>query len=144
VPRGNAAIDNCRKDVPRPQQNTAPAPSDGGQAPGGAVSGVGEPHYTLPSGAVLTTQRAGEFWFLDAARGFQVQVRHTPWHGNNHVAAITAVAVRVGRHRVSIYVDGTVRLEGQPPDCLTKLLKKGKKPIYYQRDIPNSLTSLLG
>lgn len=114
VPRGNAAINNCRKDVPKPQQNRAPAPSGGSQAPGGAAAGVGEPHYTLPSGAVLTTQRAGEFWLLDAARDFQVQVRHTPWHGSKHVAAITAVAVRVGRHRVSIYVDGTVRLEGQP------------------------------
>lgn len=95
-------------------QDTAPPPSGGSQAPGGTAAGVGEPHYTLPSGAVLTTQRAGEFWLLDAARDFQVQVRHTAWHGSNHVAAITAVAVRVGRHRASIYVDGTVRQEGQP------------------------------
>lgn len=114
APTGNAAINDCRKDIPKPQQDTARPPSGSSQAPGGAAAGVGEPHYTLPSGAVLTTQRAGEFWLLDAARDFQVQVRHTPWQGSHHVAAITAVAVRVGRHRVSIYVDGTVRLEGQP------------------------------
>lgn len=121
TPRRNDAIDTCRKqDAAKPPAPsgvapTGPTPAGGGADAHGTQHGggvVGEPHYIAPSGAVFSTQRAGEFWLLRSARDAQIQVRQEPWHGSASVAAVTAVAVRAGARRIGVYADG-VRVDGQ-------------------------------
>ncbi|MFC6839007.1 hypothetical protein ACFQGW_03070 [Xanthomonas theicola] len=80
----------------------------------GGAKGAGEPHYRLPSGRILTTQRAGEFWLLDASDGTRIQVRQSPWRESRSVSAIAAVAAQVDAHRVHIDVDGRVLIDGKP------------------------------
>lgn len=128
-PAANRAIDTCRMQ-PDPPPAEPPGPSGHGGAsgqgpskeersagsdhrPAGGGSGAGEPHYRLPGGLTLSTQRAGEFWLLDAPDGTRIQVRQVPWSGSRQVAAIDAVATRVGAHRVGIYADGRVLVDGK-------------------------------
>ncbi|GKS88679.1 hypothetical protein [Acidovorax sp. SUPP2539] len=111
-PATNPSIGTCRMQAPPPP---APVPAPGGgQAPAGGAKGTGEPHYRLPGGQTLTTQRAGEFWLLDASDGTRIQVRQSPWRESRSVSAISAVAAQVGAHRVHIDVDGRVLIDGKP------------------------------
>lgn len=130
APAANRAIDTCRTEPDPPP----PAPSDGPPGAGGAsgtgaskgdrsagsdhrpsgyATGTGEPHYRLPGGQSLTTQRAGEFWLLDSPDGVRIQVRQVPWRGSRQVAAIGAIAAQVGEHRVGVYADGRVLVDGK-------------------------------
>lgn len=124
APTRNAAIDECRKAnaaAPETPPTNVPASTGGSGGAGGAGAHasqarggvVGEPHYIAPSGAVFSTQRAGEFWLLRSTRDAQIQVRQEPWHGSDSVAAVTAVAIRIGARRVGVYADG-VRVDGRP------------------------------
>ncbi len=113
APAPNSAIDTCRME-PDPPPSPQPAGPAGDQKPTGQATGTGEPHYRLPGGQTLSTQRAGEFWLLDAADGTRIQVRQVPWRGSRQVTAIGAITAQVGPHRVGVYVDGRVLVDGKP------------------------------
>lgn len=110
APAANAAIDTCRLEPDPPPPPAGPAD---GQKPAGHASGTGEPHYRIPAGLTLSTQRAGEFWLLDAPDGTRIQVRQVPWGQSRQVAAIGAIAARVGTQRVGVYADGRVLVDGK-------------------------------
>lgn len=110
APTANAAIDTCRMEPDLPPPPAGPAD---GQKPVGHASGTGEPHYRLPGRHTLSTQRAGEFWLLEAPDGTRVQVRQVPWGQSRQVAAIGAIAAQVGAHRVGVYADGRVLVDGK-------------------------------
>lgn len=71
-------------------------------------SSTGEPHITTTNGARYDFQAAGEFTFLRDA-GLEIQVRHSPIATKPNptgapapcVSINSAVAARVGRHRVT-------------------------------------------
>ena len=98
------------------------ANSGAGSAPvppaAGGGSGMGDPHYVSADGALVSTQKAGEFWAMDSTRGLRLQTRQEPWHGSRQVAGITAIAAGVGARRLGIYVlpQARVLLDGQPLD----------------------------
>jgi hypothetical protein len=109
-PSANEAINTCRMQPDQP----APPPSPiNAEKPGGKASGTGDPHYRLPGGQTLTTQRAGEFWLLDSVDGTKMQVRQIPWRQSRQVTAIGAVAARIGAHRVGVYADGRVSIDSK-------------------------------
>jgi hypothetical protein len=131
APAANRAIDTCRTEPdPPPGPSDGPAGAGGapganeqgaghgnsggaGQRPVGGATGTGEPHYRLPGGLTLSTQRAGEFWLLDASDGTRIQVRQAPWRGSRQVAAISAIAAQVGTQRIGVYADGRVMVDGK-------------------------------
>lgn len=128
APAANRAIDTCRTEPdPPPGPSDGPAGAGGasgqgtgqgnsggaGQRPAGGATGTGEPHYRLPGGRTLSTQRAGEFWLLDAPDGTRIQVRQVPWGQSRQVAAIGAIAAQAGTHRVGVYADGRVLVDGK-------------------------------
>ena len=128
APAANRAIHTCRTQPdpqpapPEPPRHGDPSGQGSGKEDGssgsdhrpiGYANGTGEPHYRLPSGQTLSTQRAGEFWLLDSPDGTRVQVRQVPWRGSRQVAAIGAIAAQVRPHRVGIYVDGRVMVDGK-------------------------------
>lgn len=105
------------------------------------ANAVGDPHITTVDGLHYDFQSAGEFVALRAASGLEIQTRHTPvataaaitdpYSGlTSGVSINTAVAARVGRHRVSLQPDTSgapasagllLRLDGVP----TKLPEYG-------------------
>ena len=112
VPAPNSAIDTCRME-PDPPPSPPPAGPADDQKPTGQAAGTGEPHYRLPGGQTLSTQRAGEFWLLDVADGTRIQVRQVPGRDSRQVAAIGAIAAQVGASRVGVYADGRVLVDGK-------------------------------
>jgi hypothetical protein len=110
APKANTAIDTCRNEQDPPPPPAGP-PDD--QKPAGHASGTGEPHYRLPGGLTLSTQRAGEFWLLDAPDGTRIQVRQVPWGQSRDVAAIGAIAAQIGTQRIGVYADGRVMVGGK-------------------------------
>ncbi|MBW8852221.1 MAG: hypothetical protein JF600_15710, partial [Xanthomonadales bacterium] len=81
--------------------------------PAGQPTCIGEPHYRLSGGQTLSTRRAGEFWLLEASDGTHVQVRQVPRGQSRQVAAIGAIAAQVDAHRVGVYLDGRVLIDGK-------------------------------
>ncbi len=83
------------------------------QPPSGNPSGRGDPHITTSNGVQYDFQSAGEFVYLRAGNGLEIQTRQTPVSTasvvgpNAHtgltscVSINTAVAARVGKHRVT-------------------------------------------
>ena len=112
APAPNSAIDKCRME-PDPPPSPPPAGPADDQKPTGQAAGTGEPHYRLPGGQTLSTQRAGEFWLLDSPDGTRIQVRQVPWDQSRQVAAIGAIAAQVGAQRVGVYADGRVLVDGK-------------------------------
>lgn len=112
APAPNTAIDTCRME-PDPPPPPPPAGPAGDQKPTGQATGTGEPHYRLPGGQTLSTQRAGEFWLLDSPDSTRIQVRQVPWGQSRQVAAIGAIAAQVGAQRVGVYADGRVLVDGK-------------------------------
>ncbi len=107
----------------------------GGQAEqvcsGADALAVGDPHLTTVDGLHYDFQSAGEFVALRGRNGLEIQTRHTPvsiasaitdpYIGLNSAVSInTAVAVRVGKHRVTVQTANTatpsllVRVDGLP------------------------------
>ncbi len=87
-------------------------PDDG--APGkGPSGGIGEPHYLTEDGVSITTQRLGEYVLSTGVAGQQVQARAQAWKKSPSAAAITALAFGVDGQRLTVEVDGTVRLDGK-------------------------------
>jgi len=113
--------------TPRPRPTPpATSPSPGGPGSGSPGSGpcrsgcaesIGDPHLTTVDGTEYEFQGAGEFVLLRGAGGtVEVQVRYEPLFRESEydVSVHTAVAARVGDHRVGWYDTGELRVDGEP------------------------------
>src|SRR5690606_3967290 len=83
----------------------------------GCAESIGDPHLTTVDGTEYEFQGAGEFVLLrGAAGGVGIQVRYEPLFRDSDygVSVRTAVAARVGDHRVGWYDTGEVRVDGEP------------------------------
>ncbi|MEO6629168.1 MAG: hypothetical protein ABIP03_11450, partial [Aquihabitans sp.] len=96
-------------DIPAPEFG---AP-DGGPPGKGPSGGIGEPHYLTEDGASITTQRLGEYVLSTGVEGQEIQARTEAWKKSPSAAAITALAFGVEGQRLTVDVDGTVRLDGE-------------------------------
>ena len=117
----------------------SPAPSASGKRPvatgrkpprcgGQCASSIGDPHMRTVDGVGYDFQAAGEFTLLQTPDGeVDVQVRQEPADGPERgiVSNTTAVAARVGDHRVGVYltpaglelrVDGVIQAGAGPFD----------------------------
>ena len=83
----------------------------------------GDPHINTINGIHYDFQNAGEFVALRDANGMEIQTRQTPVPGAEHVSINTAIAARVGKHRVTWQPDTPddskssglqLRIDGQP------------------------------
>ncbi len=83
----------------------------------------GDPHLTTFDGFNYDFQAAGEFTLVRATDGMEIQVRYEPI--SETVSVTTAVAIRVGEHRIGIYRDGK------------RLLVDGA-PVAGQADLPGA------
>jgi hypothetical protein len=73
----------------------------------------GDPHLTTFDGFNYDFQAAGEFTLVRGTDGLEIQVRYEPI--SDAVTVTTAVAVRVGEHRIGIYRDGgRILIDGAP------------------------------
>lgn len=100
-------------DIPAPKYG----PPDGGAPGKGPSGGIGEPHYLTEDGANITTQRLGEYVLSTGVEGQEVQARTQAWKKSPSAAAITALAFGVDGQRLTVDIDGTVRIDGeQAPD----------------------------
>jgi len=70
----------------------------------------GDTHILTVNGIHYDFQAAGEFVALRDANGLEIQTRQTPVSGKEHVSINTAIAARVGQHRVTWQPN----LSGQP------------------------------
>jgi hypothetical protein len=96
-------IDNpCEEEEPEP---TAAGPSTpwGGEGDRASGTSYGDPHIITYDGYRYSFQTMGEFWLTAATDGhFQVQARQGQIPGRP-LSMNTAVAMRVGGHRLAIY-----------------------------------------
>jgi hypothetical protein len=94
---------------------SGPGP-EGSPCAGGCAGSNGDPHLTTVDGHRYDFQAAGEFTLLRSPDGsLEIQGRQEPWAGSDHLSVNTAIAARVGSHRVGIYADGDllqVRIDG--------------------------------
>jgi hypothetical protein len=96
---------------PKPEQIRVPT--------GGCSScarSVGDPHLTPLAGPAYDFQATGEYTLLRSTDGrAEIQVRQQPAGDSTTVAVNTAVAARVGDHRIGVYRHGEeieVRIDG--------------------------------
>jgi hypothetical protein len=80
----------------------------------------GDPHLRTVNAHSYNLQATGEYTLLRSPDGtVEIQARHEPWSGSpTDVTVNTAVAARVGTHRVGVYAPGgaqvlIVRLDGK-------------------------------
>jgi hypothetical protein len=102
----------------------------------------GDPHFTTVDGVHFDFQSAGEFVTLRDGNGMQIQTRHTgvtaapavanPYTGLTSCVSInTAVAARVGTHRITYESSGTgasgmqLRVDGTPATLGTQGITLG-------------------
>ncbi len=79
-------------------------------APGGTLGTTwGDPHLVSFDGAHFDFQQVGEFILAKSNHdAFEVQVRERPWENSSlTIAENSAVAFKVGSHRVGIYVNSS-------------------------------------
>ena len=114
-----------------------------GEAASGDAAGRGDPHLTSFDGVNFDFQGSGEFVYLRSARGLEIQARHAavptagvpppnPYTGlASCVSVTTAIAARVGRHRVTFQPRFTRRRERPPLELRIdkKLEKLGDRGI---------------
>ena len=105
-----------------PFGSSPPGPFDSGGSGGGASgtpwngqegtngATTGDPHVITFEGLLYDFQVVGEFVLADDGQGFTVQIRQAPWMGSTSVAGNTAIAARVGAHRVGVYAADAVPL----------------------------------
>lgn len=111
-------------------------------APAAGASNRGDPHLTTTNGVAYDFQAAGEFTALrNTDTGFEVQTRQTPVQtsfipGTNPytglagcVALNTAVAVRVGKHRITYQPGKSANMEGLALRIDGKLVDPGSRDI---------------
>ena len=68
----------------------------------------GDPHLRTFEGAAYDFQRVGEFVAAKSTvDSLEIQVRQRPWGNSRVVAVNSAVALRVGEHRVGVYLTVT-------------------------------------
>jgi hypothetical protein len=97
----------CQKPAtPQPQQSVQPQPSSPKGPCGSNCGGSnGDPHLTTINKAHYEFQAAGEFTLLRSTDGkTEIQARQEPWGNISSVATNTAIAAKVGSHRVGVYV----------------------------------------
>jgi hypothetical protein len=109
----------CEDDDPEP---AVPGPSSDWGEEGDRARGTsyGDPHIITYDGYRYSFQTIGEYWLTAAIDGhFQVQARQGPIP-DRPLSMNTAVAMRIGEHRLGIYAQGapdgtsTVWLDGRP------------------------------
>ena len=94
------------------EENTLTAPSNEGAA---SATSHGDPHIVTYDGYRYSFHTIGEFWLTRSIDGrFAVQVRQSPVPARRQLSLNSAVAMRVGDHRVAIYSQGA-------PDGKTRL-----------------------
>jgi len=108
--------DLCKKPAtPAPQ----PSPNYGPCGPNCTQSN-GDPHMLTVNKYRYDFQAAGEFTLLDSYDGsLEIQARQEPFQDSKAVSINTAIAARVGSHRVGVYVvDGALqaRVDGNVVD----------------------------
>jgi hypothetical protein len=83
----------------------------------------GDPHLRTLDGLVYDFQGLGEYWLIRTSEGKSgIQVRQEPWKSNKKVTVNTAVALKVGTHIVSIYLNGKMYVD----KVLTSISNGGK------------------
>jgi hypothetical protein len=95
-------LDDLCKHPATPQPN--PSPSYG---PCGAncTQSNGDPHLLTVNKTRYDFQAAGEFTLLKSYDGgLEIQARQEPYQGSKSVATNTAIAAKVGSHKVGVYV----------------------------------------
>jgi len=80
--------------------------------PGPRAGANGDPHLVTFDGLYYDLQIAGEVVMAKSGADFEVQARMEPWSTGAAVSVTTAVAMKVGSHRVGVYQDG-VRVDGE-------------------------------
>lgn len=84
---------------------------------GPPTAGIGEPHYLTQDGASFSTQKCGEYILASRHDGSAIQVRQEPWKTSERASAITALAFKVGSHKLEVRLDGAALIDGNPaPD----------------------------
>jgi hypothetical protein len=103
----------CPEEPKQPAPELPPAPSGPEQRSGGGAHG--DPHYYTADGMAYSTQLAGEFWLLKRDSAVAIQARHEPWEGSQSIASISALAFKLGTHRIGLYggADHRVMVDGQ-------------------------------
>jgi hypothetical protein len=103
----------CPEEPKQPAPELPPAPSGPEQRSGGGAHG--DPHYYTADGVAYSTQLAGEFWLLKRDSAVAIQARHEPWEGSQSIASISALAFKLGTHRIGLYggADHRVMVDGQ-------------------------------
>jgi hypothetical protein len=147
--------DECGKAPPSPPGSgsgsggSAGLGSGASPCSGGCAGDNGDPHLMTIDQHRYDFQAAGEFTLLRSPDGsLEIQGRQEAWQGSDHLAINTAIAARVGTHRIGIYVDGdlvqvrvdgTLTKVGQPLD----LGSGGRIVPYslgYEVDFPDGTT----
>jgi hypothetical protein len=100
----------------------------------------GDPHLLTVNAYRYDFQAAGEFTLLRSADGsLEIQARQEPL-GSKRIALNTAVAARVGSHRVAVYAGGgslQARVDGTPVDLKSPMdLGNGGRISTYNTDLP--------
>lgn len=103
----------CPEEPKQPAPELPPAPDGPEQRSGGGAHG--DPHYYTADGVAYSTQLAGEFWLLKRDSAVAIQARHEPWERSQSIASISALAFKLGTHRVGLYgdVDHRVMVDGK-------------------------------
>jgi len=93
-------------------------------------SSWGDPHVVTGDGLQYDFQAAGELVLVEAD-DVVIQVRQQPLGGSRTIAYNTAVAARVGGHRVGVYALPTLRVvvDGQPQTASVQLGSDGAVAI---------------
>jgi hypothetical protein len=106
-------------------QKATPKPQNAGPCTAKCAGSNGDPHLTTINNYRYDFQGAGEFTLLRSKdAGLEIQVRQEPYGGNGNprVSTNTALAVKVGGHKVGVYAtaDGIqAKLDGATLDITT-------------------------
>ncbi len=109
----------------------------------------GDPHLLTVDGHRYDFQAAGEFTLLRSTDGtLEIQGRQEPYNGSDHVTINTAIAARVGSHRIGVYLTSgglELRADGVATTLTAPLdLGSGGRVIAYPKgyeiDFPDGTT----
>ena len=109
---GSAKLDDLckRQATPQPTVNYGPCGAN-------CSNSNGDPHMLTVNGFRYDFQAAGEFTLLRSADGsVDIQARQEPFQSSTAVSINTAIAAKVGSHKVGVYMVGSalqVHVDGQ-------------------------------